>query len=370
MPSTKSAPRPTSSKKEAAVLQSSWLYNPALDLAIGCGAWSAPLLLLTYFVARSSEFGMAVAFYALALVFNYPHYMATIYRAYGTREDFSKYRFFTVYVTVLLAIAGVLTHFSFRYVAWVFTLYILWSPWHYSGQNYGLLMMFARRSGAEIARPVRNALYAAFLVSYAVLMVSFNTGASTDPLVLSLAIPQRISVIARIIGVVAFAALGGYAFWNLLRASTLRRMAAPLTLFSTQILWFVLPSLLDFSYGLRLPQTRYSTGILAIMHSAQYLWVTSYYAKREAIAAEASSGEALGWHPWHYFGTLMAGGIALFVPGPWLVSYLFRYDFTASFLIFTALVNIHHFILDGAIWKLRDGRIAALLLNKREKSKR
>ncbi|MGH8277250.1 MAG: tetratricopeptide repeat protein, partial [Steroidobacteraceae bacterium] len=98
---------------------------------------------------------------------------------------------------------------------------------------------------------------------------------------------------------------------------------------------------------------------------AQYLWVTSYYAKREAITLE--KGEA-GWKPWRYFGTLIAGGIALFVPGPWLVSYIFRYDFTASFLIFTALVNIHHFILDGAIWKLRDGRIAALLLNRRERS--
>ena len=38
-----------------------------------------------------------------------------------------------------------------------------------------------------------------------------------------------------------------------------------------------------------------------------------------------------------------------------------------AFLIFTALVNIHHFILDGAIWKLRDGRIATLLLNSRDR---
>jgi len=36
-------------------------------------------------------------------------------------------------------------------------------------------------------------------------------------------------------------------------------------------------------------------------------------------------------------------------------------------LIFTSLVNIHHFILDGAIWKLRDGRIAALLLNSKDR---
>jgi tetratricopeptide (TPR) repeat protein len=64
---------------------------------------------------------------------------------------------------------------------------------------------------------------------------------------------------------------------------------------------------------------------------------------------------------------LIAGGIALFIPGPWLASRIFHFDFAASFLIFTALVNIHHFILDGAIWKLRDGRIAQLLLNSQER---
>jgi tetratricopeptide (TPR) repeat protein len=63
---------------------------------------------------------------------------------------------------------------------------------------------------------------------------------------------------------------------------------------------------------------------------------------------------------------LIVGGIALFVPGPWLASRAFHHDFSTSFLIFTALVNIHHFILDGAIWKLRDGRIATLLLNSKE----
>ena len=114
--------------------------------------------------------------------------------------------------------------------------------------------------------------------------------------------------------------------------------------------------------GIAIPQSRYSTGVFAVMHSAQYLWITSYYARREA----GTKGEA-GWRPFAYFAVLIAGGIALFIPGPWLASRLFHFDFAASFLIFTALVNIHHFILDGAIWKLRDNRIAALLLNSRER---
>ena len=38
----------------------------------------------------------AGAFYALALVANYPHYMATVYRAYGA-TDRSAHRLYTVY---------------------------------------------------------------------------------------------------------------------------------------------------------------------------------------------------------------------------------------------------------------------------------
>jgi tetratricopeptide (TPR) repeat protein len=95
------------------------------------------------------------------------------------------------------------------------------------------------------------------------------------------------------------------------------------------------------------------------MHSAQYLWITSYYARREATADQGR------WRPWAYAGTLLAGGISLFVPVPWFASYVFHTDFTQSVLIVTAVVNIHHFILDGAIWKLRDTRVAALLIDSR-----
>ncbi|HEY7543416.1 MAG TPA: hypothetical protein VID27_00955, partial [Blastocatellia bacterium] len=143
-----------------------------------------------------------------------------------------------------------------------------------------------------------------------------------------------------------------------------RAMLAPLTLFSTQFLWFVLPTVLQLGYGADIPQARYSTGVLAFMHSAQYLWITSYYAKREALASTEGR-----WRPASYFAILIVGGIALFVPGPWAVSYIFKYDFAMSFLIFASLVNIHHFILDGAIWKLRDSRIASLLIDTKATAK-
>src|SRR5579871_4936764 len=87
-----------------------WLLSPAFDLLVGCGVWSLPLLALTLFLQRENAVAVSFAFYLLAVFCNNPHYMATIYRAYHTAEDFKKYRFFTIYVTVLLSLTVVLVH--------------------------------------------------------------------------------------------------------------------------------------------------------------------------------------------------------------------------------------------------------------------
>jgi tetratricopeptide (TPR) repeat protein len=337
-----------------------WIYRPWLDLIVGCGAWSVPLLLLAYFFSASSTLTWSIAFYVLAFFFNYPHYMATIYRAYHTQEDFNKYRIFTVHITLLVALTVVLSHIWLSALPWIFTLYLSASPWHYSGQNYGIFMMFARRAGAQPTSGERRALHAAFLISYAVLLLNFHTGHSADPLFISLNIPAAISLRAQAVLAVAFVACSAFGLSRLISQSGFRRMVPSLTLFSTQCVWFLVPTLLSLVHRFQVPQSRYSTGVLAVMHSTQYLWITSYYAKREAASATGRT-----WRPFAYFTILVVGGIALFIPGPWLTSLVFHFDFTRSFLLFTALVNIHHFILDGAIWKLRDGRIAALLVNSR-----
>ena len=339
-----------------------WLYDPWIDLVVGCGAWSAPLLAITWF-ARSNTHSWTVAFYSLAMVFNYPHFMATVYRAYHTRENFEKYKILTLHVTLLMVLTGVLLHAWPRLLPWVFTLYICWSPWHYTGQNFGLLMMFARRNGAEVSASERRWIRAAFIASYLMLLASFETASSGEPLVLSLGLPAKFTLWARLALGAAFALFVVLGFRRLVARSGWEAMTPSMLLAFTQFLWFVLPTLLELRATYQIPETQYSSGILAVLHSAQYIWVTSYYQQREARAAGQWK-----WRMATYFVTLVAGGIALFIPGPWLVSYILRFDFTTSLLIFTALVNIHHFILDGAVWKLRDSRIASLLIGQGAKA--
>jgi Tfp pilus assembly protein PilF len=352
-----SAPPETRSTGEPAGA-SPWIYRPAIDLMIGCGGWSAPLLLLAFFASNSHAQGWTVGFYFVALLFNYPHFMATVYRAYHTHTEFAKYRLFTVHVALLLVAAGVVAHLWYPLLPWIFTLYICWSPWHYTGQNFGLLMMFARRSGMTPTTMERRALRLAFVASFIMLMLSFNTGLSTDPLILSLGLPAKITLPLRGALAAFFILATVWAFSSLLRRTSAKAALPAILLALTQFLWFLVPVIVELATGHDVPQTRYSSGILAVLHSTQYLWITSYYQRREARA----SGD-LNWKFSTYLLTLVAGGIALFIPGPWIISRLFHADFAASFLTFTALVNIHHFILDGALWKLRDSRIASLLLN-------
>src|SRR5579864_4587444 len=210
-----------------------WIHNPWLDLIVGCGAWSAPLLLLSYFSQASSARMWSVVFYALAFVFNYPHFMATIYRAYHRAEDFHKYRIFTVYITALMLLTLVLSQYWLRILPWIFTIYLTWSPWHYSGQNYGLFMMFARRAGASPKKAQQRALYGAFIASYLILFLGFHTGPSSDPLFVSLGIPSIVSRWEQVVLGLLFIAFSAYGLSGLGRATGWRKLLPSLTLFSS-----------------------------------------------------------------------------------------------------------------------------------------
>ena len=268
-------------------------------------------MLLFAYLADSTALAWSAAFYALALFFNYPHYMATLYRAYHTEEDFPEYRIFTVHITALCVLTLLVSHFWYRALPWIFTLYLTWSPWHYSGQNYGLFMMFARRAGAKPSDGERRAIYSIFLISYECFPELSYRAVERSVVPVSLGLPGRVDSLIVTALAIGFISLSAFVLPRLVQQVGWRRLFPSLTLYSTQFIWFLLPTAIALGEGMRITQSRYSNGVLAVMHSAQYLWITSYYARREA-AAEAGGR----WRPFGYFAVLVAGGIALFVPGP------------------------------------------------------
>jgi tetratricopeptide (TPR) repeat protein len=349
----KSNPKP---KQRIALDAGPWVHNPWLDTIVGCGAWSAPLLLLASFSVASSALKWSIAFYALALFINYPHCAATIQNALHRSDQSDKFRQFALYLTLLAVAIVVGAHSWPRALPWIFTLYLAWSPWHYSGQNYDVFTRFARCAGVEPAKRESQAMHLAFLISCAILFLNFHTGPSADPLFVSLNIPAAVSAKLQIVLGLAFAACSAYGLSRMLDQAPWRKMLPALTLFSTQLVWFFLPTMLSRLQGLRVLPSYYGTGMLAALHAAQYLWIASDRAR-----SEAQEEGRTNWRPFAYFAALILGGIALFVPGPWIASRVFHADFTRSLLIFTAVLNLHHFILDAVLRASCESRVANLL---------
>jgi tetratricopeptide (TPR) repeat protein len=176
-----------------------------------------------------------------------------------------------------------------------------------------------------------------------------------------LGIPLAIAKpLALALGAVALACLARAALGLARSAPRLRALAPAALLAATQAVWFAFPAaaqLTGSSLGFEAfdPRQRvhYVTWI-ALFHSAQYLWVTAYYARQ---SPDWRGGGA-------YAAKVLAAGAAIWtLPslalGPAALG-LSSMDAGLALLIASA-VNVHHFILDGAIWKLR-GRIAEILI--------
>ena len=352
---------------------SRWLFGPVPDLLFGCGGLYAVYFLAALFAGSEIRTFAPVSLLPLgALIFGAPHYGATLLRVYERSSDRREYRFFGVWaslVVVLFFVAGV---YNVAVGSWMLTLYLSWSPWHYSGQNYGIASMFLGRRGVTIAKPAKRVLQASFQLSWLLVLLAIHaaqpsasyaavTLSSSEYAFLPLGIPLEIAAPLILIAAIAYLAAVGASVVLLRRAGSWRNIFPALALMGLQALWFSIPVLarataigIDLEpLGVRYAE--YTFYWIAFGHFTQYLWVTVYYAK--------STGTDRRALPYLVKALLVGSAIwgiplALFSPE---VLGVRAFDAGLGALIASA-VNIHHFILDGAIWKLRSGRIARVLL--------
>jgi tetratricopeptide (TPR) repeat protein len=357
-----------------------WLFGPGSDLLLGCGLGYA-LLVAGFLVADVEQrFPISLGLVALiSILTGTPHYGATLLRAYGEPGDRRAYAFFTLYAT-----AAVWTLFyAGLYSAWIgsllLTLYMNWSPWHYTGQNYGIALLFLRRRGVEVTPLAKRLIYLFFLLSFLLTLLAFHGasgggeyapvqpygGGTFSPI--RLGIPSPYWEVAFVGAACADLALLLAAAALLLRRASPGDLAPTAMLALTQLLWFSLPAAAR-TWGWFDEDSPFASGQaasaffwVATGHAVQYLWITTYYAARsEPLRARARylvKTLAAGSFIWSVPALLYRAG----VEGGSLSGIAFDQD---VFVMLAAAVNIHHFILDGAIWKLRDGRVARILIRR------
>lgn len=370
LPTSEPPPQPAVGTVAAA---SPWLYNAGADLMLGAGLIYLPILGALWLAGPTVQSWLPAALMPLyALAFSTPHVGATLLRVYERPEDRQKYRLFAVYATGVLALGFLVG----LYVGWVgsllITLYLSVVPWHFTAQNYGVAMVFLRRRGIELEPNVKRLIYLTFIFCYLATLASLHGATSSEgyaPLetsgtiytFLSLGLPVSVAsllIMSLGFGYLACMVLAGE---QLIRRYPIRDLLPLVAVLLVQALWYVLP--LSFAFLAAGGRTdplapgnfAYTFFWVSIVHSLQYLWITAYMRRRQGHrrGRDLFVGRALVWGAAIY-------GLPVLLLAPSALGTV-PYD-AGLFLMIAGALNLHHVMLDSAIWKLRDGRLASILL--------
>lgn len=296
-------------------------------------------------VAASPEVASIAA--TLVWVCNYPHFASTNYRLYHSKSSIAQYPLTSVVTPVVLVAAVVGCYLSPNDIAPLFVkLYLLWSPYHFSGQTLGITMVYARRSGFVIDGWLRRSLTSFIFLTFVVQNAWAEVGRHVNQFYgvqyptfgVPIWLPQTLTKLMWMSLAVTIALL----MWKLINDGVVVPWIVLVPAF-TQYIWFVATPAGQFSY------------MVPFFHSLQYLLIAWNVQLKEGLAdrkREPSVGyvwsESARW-----MAINIAGGYVLFWGLPHLGAH-FGKPMVFSTAVMLAAIQVHHFFVDGVIWRLRN----------------
>lgn len=310
-------------------------FHPAVDYLLIGGLASVPFVALVGFDRALFPTGVA-ALIAVVLV-NYAHFAASTVRLY-TRPGLARSIPWVAwgFPVVWAVLMGVALVWADLFADHFWALYQSWSPYHYAAQTFGIAMMYTGRSGVKLAGSARRWLWWTCMLPF---LWAFFSGANEAGL-------------AWFVDLQALAAvpwLGGLhtaTTWLLGAAALLlplaffatagRRMPLiAVALVATNALWWLTLSYDD------------AWTWAALAHGIQYLLVVGIFDARDHAGDDGPQlRRGLG-----FYGLCVVLGVILFMLLPAGVSIGAGIDFDVTIKVLFAGIILHHFIVDGFIWK-------------------
>lgn len=345
-----------------------YFVNAPVDyFIIGMGSILAYLSLFVSFGTNAVPLASTIAFW-MTFVINYPHFAATNYRLYHNQENIRQYPITALVIPWVILAAMIGSFYSPQFIAVTFLMiFLYWSPYHFSGQTLGITLIYARRAGFFVGKWERFTLSNVIYSSFLYMTARGEAISAASDLILPpeygieryrLGLPMWISnviLVWMIINAVGFVFL--IAKW----CQEQKRLLPPIVLLPlvTQLIWFI-PGSYCKSFYLFVP----------MFHSLQYLliaWSLQLKEKMDMQKITPSVGyvvkESVRW------GTInLVLGVILFTAIPYGLHYVlknvFELDYPYVFVlgIMIAGVQVHHFFVDGVIWKLKKKTVSSPLM--------
>jgi hypothetical protein len=326
-----------------AALQGRPFVHPAFDYLLIGGGLS---VLATALVAGNA--GAAVDITSetlpiLLLLSNAAHFAASTVRLYtkpGSRESLP---FLTMGFPLLALVALTVSIALAEQIGpHLQSLYLTWSPYHYAAQAYGLAVLYSFRSGCRLQPQDKRLLW------WVAMLPFFYNFATTPGVGLHWLLPESVlgSPLAGDALRVAHGSLVALALTTplLLFAKVWRSPSGPMPLISlltvvTNGIWFFVLAPLDaFVYA-------------TIFHGLQYLAIVIVFHVRDRMGQPENHHGTL-YHVLWFYGVCLLMGYTLFYVLP-LAYVFFGFGRVESLLLVAAAINIHHFVVDAYIWRLR-----------------
>ena len=273
------------------------------------------------------------------LVSNWAHFAASTVRLY-TRPNAVKTWPLLTLAFPLIAIAVVTGTLAVGEPAgrYLFALYLVWSPYHYARQAYGLSVMYAYRSGCALETADKRWILWACLVPFVWTLIHPNGGmalalqwSSSGSFPLRTAALQALTVLSLAAPVALFVRLRAH------RGLVLPMIS--LAVIVSNAIWWTF-----FNY--------FNAFVWAtVFHGLQYLAIVSVFHVRDQ-ARRPSNRRGWFFHTATFYLTCLILGWVLFFRWP-QVYWLMGFGIVQSGLLVTAIINIHHFVVDAFIWRLK-----------------
>jgi hypothetical protein len=338
--------RDTASSTQSITLVGRPFFHGWTELLLVGGGLSlvATLLLWTRRGEPFAYTGMALA--TVLLASNSAHFAASTVRLYTKPGSFQSWPFLTmVFPLIALVVLAICIALPLQLGTHLQSLYLTWSPYHYALQAYGIAVLYAHRSGCHLGpRDKKLLLWTALLPFFYACISSPNAGLFwffTKEEVQS--VPVAANIVKALGAVLPVAGMAApFIVWAKIWKSPSGPMPvlSLLALVANGIWWFALTAMGAFFWA-------------TVFHGLQYLVIAAIFHVREQVQRPENKRRPR-WHAVWFYGASLGLGYALFHALPRAFTFA-GFGMVESMLLVIAAINVHHFIVDAYIWKLRPG---------------
>jgi hypothetical protein len=325
------------------------MISPLVDAACVGGLSAVVCWAIWLFGPRPfDQHAPAILAYLLTLGITWPHFLASYRLLYATRESILTYRVASIYFPAALAAYGAFAVIVSPTHPWHQQLLIVaaavYLARHYAGQTWGMMASFAHIAGRPFSPGERRACLRALDLA----MVWHVTWALAQTI--ERIAPGAVPFVERVDRHVDWVLYASFAIATGAMAAMKRRTgtAPPARV--------VVPLLALYSWYALLRRDPTSLVVVQASHALQYL----VFPLRIEETRKRGLGPIRALRAFAWLAGLVAVSLAVFAGLPRLLR--ISYDcaggtegLPAAFLeVFVAFVNIHHYFVDGCLYKLRN----------------